>query len=44
MNVIEVKELEKTYYVGDIEVKALRGVTFDIQKSQFSAIMGPSGS
>ena len=44
MNVIEVKELEKTYYVGDIKVKALRGVTFDIQKSQFSAIMGPSGS
>ena len=44
MNVIEVKELEKTYYVGDIEVQALRGVTFDIQKSQFSAIMGPSGS
>lgn len=44
MNVIEVKELEKTYYVGDIEVNALRGVTFDIQKSQFSAIMGPSGS
>ncbi len=38
------KRTWKTYYVGDIEVKALRGVTFDIQKSQFSAIMGPSGS
>ena len=44
MNVIEVKNLEKTYYVGDMEVNALRGVSFNILKSQFSAIMGPSGS
>ena len=44
MNVIEVKNLEKTYYVGDMEVNALRGVSFAILKSQFSAIMGPSGS
>ena len=44
MNVIEVKILEKTYYVGDMEVNALRGVSFNILKSQFSAIMGPSGS
>jgi putative ABC transport system ATP-binding protein len=44
MNVIEVKDLEKTYHVGDIEVNALRGVNFSIEKGQFSAIMGPSGS
>ena len=44
MNVIDVKNLEKTYYVGDMEVNALRGVSFNILKSQFSAIMGPSGS
>ena len=44
MNVIEVKNLEKTYHVGDMEVNALRGVSFNILKSQFSAIMGPSGS
>jgi len=44
MNVIEVKDLEKTYHVGDIEVNALRGVNFTIKKGQFSAIMGPSGS
>ena len=44
MNVIEVKNLEKTYYVGDMEVNALRGVSFNILKGQFSAIMGPSGS
>jgi putative ABC transport system ATP-binding protein len=44
MNIIEVKGLEKTYLLGDIEVNALRGVSFNIEKSQFSAIMGPSGS
>lgn len=44
MNVIEVKDLEKTYYVGDMEVNALRGVSFNILQSQFSTIMGPSGS
>jgi putative ABC transport system ATP-binding protein len=44
MNIINVKGLEKTYLLGDIEVNALRGVSFDIEKSQFSAIMGPSGS
>lgn len=44
MNIIEVKGLEKTYLLGDIEVNALRGVSFDVEKSQFSAIMGPSGS
>tara|TARA_B100001093_G_scaffold50300_1_gene42806 strand:+ start:299 stop:979 length:681 start_codon:yes stop_codon:yes gene_type:complete len=44
MNVIEVKDLEKTYHVGDIEINALRGVNFSIKKGQFSAIMGPSGS
>ena len=44
MNVIEVKNLEKTYYVGDMEVNALRGGSFNILKGQFSAIMGPSGS
>ena len=44
MNIIEAKGLEKTYLLGDIEVNALRGVSFNIEKSQFSAIMGPSGS
>ena len=44
MNIIEVKDLEKTYHLGDIEVNALRGVNFSIKKGQFSAIMGPSGS
>ena len=41
---IEIKNLAKTYKMGDIEVYALRDVTLDIEKGAFVAIMGPSGS
>jgi putative ABC transport system ATP-binding protein len=42
--VIAVKDLVKTYVVGEVEVKALRGVNLDVQKGEFLAVTGPSGS
>ncbi len=42
--VIEVRNLRKTYQVGDIEVHALRKVDFTIESGEFTAIMGASGS
>jgi putative ABC transport system ATP-binding protein len=42
--VIAVKTLVKTYVVGEVEVKALRGVNLDVPKGEFLAVTGPSGS
>jgi len=42
--VITVENLHKTYYIGDIAVRALKGVSVKIDAGEFVAIMGPSGS
>jgi putative ABC transport system ATP-binding protein len=44
MAVISVRNLVKTYVVGDIEVHALRGVSLDVEAGEFLAVTGPSGS
>jgi putative ABC transport system ATP-binding protein len=41
---ISVKNLKKTYFLGEQEVHALDGVTLDIEDHEFVAIIGQSGS
>ena len=41
---IEAVDLRKTYHLGKIEVQALRGISFGIQKGEFVSVVGPSGS
>jgi putative ABC transport system ATP-binding protein len=44
MKLIEAREVRKIYSLGDVEVRALDGVSLTIETGEFLAIMGPSGS
>ncbi len=43
-SLISIRDLKKEYVMGDTIVRALNGVSLDIQKNEYVAIMGPSGS
>jgi len=42
--VLKVENLSKYYQMGEIKVKALEDVSFEVEKSEFIVILGPSGS
>lgn len=42
--VVKLDKVVKTYFMGDNQVQALRGISFEIKQGEFTAIMGPSGS
>lgn len=42
--VIKMKNVSRTYQMGEEEVHALRGISFEVQQGEFLSIMGPSGS
>ena len=43
-NVIFMKDVKKTYEMGEESVHALRGISFAVKQGEFLSIMGPSGS
>lgn len=42
--IIEAIDLHKTYHIGKIEVPALRGISFSVERGEFVSVVGPSGS
>jgi putative ABC transport system ATP-binding protein len=43
-SLIEIKDLSRIYTMGEVNVRALNNLTFDIKRGEFAAIMGKSGS
>ena len=44
MKIIEIANVVKTYTMGETRVRALDGISFDVDAGEFLAVMGPSGS
>ena len=42
--IIAIHDIKKHYVMGDTVIRALNGVTLDINRNEYVALMGPSGS
>jgi ABC-type lipoprotein export system ATPase subunit len=43
-SIVEIKDVVKSFKVGDGEVTILKGISFDVKRGEFVSIVGPSGN
>jgi len=43
-NVVDIRDITKTYQMGEFELEVLKGITLQVRQGEFVSIMGPSGS
>src|SRR5665213_102776 len=43
-SIIQLENIQKSYFMGKLELKVLKGITLEIFKNEYVALMGPSGS
>src|SRR5690349_9999005 len=43
-SIIHLKDIRKSYFMGRMELEVLKGISLDIFKNEYVALMGPSGS
>ena len=44
MAFLEVKDVTKIYQMGEVEVQAVKGMSFEVERGEFVVVVGPSGS
>ncbi len=44
MSFVELKDVRKIYKVGEVEISAADGISFNIEKGEFAVVVGPSGA
>ena len=44
MSFIELRDVVKTYKMGEVEIKAVDNISFPIEKGEFVVVVGPSGA
>ena len=44
MDLIEMRDIRKTYYLGEVDVPVLKGISLNVMRGELVALMGTSGS
>ena len=42
--IVTMKDVTKVYHMGEVEIRAVDGITFSIEKGEFAVVVGPSGA